>query len=127
MTLSDGPPARRSPATDALLALAVAGGLLLGPLAALWAFLDSPCGPASTRDVCVLAAPHATAVLLPLIGGPVAAVLTLLLAYVLRRRPPARRRALVAGVLAVGAVLAVPPVVVAVAPTAYPNEYVPRS
>lgn len=112
---------------DGLLAVAAAGGLVLGPLAALWAFLDSPCGPDSTVDNCVLAAPHATAVLLPLLAGPLAAALTLALAVTLRRRPRARRRALLAGVLVVVAATAAPSAIIAVAPDSYPNEFVPRS
>lgn len=110
-----------------LLALAVAGGVVLGPLAALWAFADSPCGPDSTVDTCVLAAPHATAVLLPLLAGPLAAVLTLVLAVGLRRRARARRRALVVGVLAVAAAVLAPSAIIALAPDSYPNEFVPRS
>lgn len=117
---------RRSRTLDRLLALAAAGGVVVGPLAALWAFLDSPCGPDSTVDKCVLAAPHAAAVLLPLVAGPVAAGLTLVLAVALRRRPRVRRRALVAGVLVVAGTLVVPPVIIAVAPASYPNEFVPR-
>lgn len=109
---------------DVLLMVVAGAGLVLGPVAALWAFLDSPCGPDSTVDSCVLAAPHVTAVLLPLIAGPAAAVLTLALAFVLRRRPRPRRRALVAGVLVVVAAAVVPSVIVAAAPDSYPNAYV---
>jgi hypothetical protein len=112
---------------DRLLALTAASGIVLGPLAALWAFLDSPCGPDSTVDTCVLAAPHATAVLLPLVAGPAVAVLALVLAVVLRRRPRVRRRALIAGALVAAATLAAPPVIIALAPTSYPNDFVPRS
>lgn len=107
--------------------LAAAGGIVLGPLAALWAFLDSPCGPDSTVDTCVLAAPHATAVLLPLLAGPLAAVLTLVLAVTLRRHPRARRRALVAGVLVIAAATLAPSAIIAAAPDSYPNDFVPRS
>ena len=109
-----------------LLAVAVSGAVL-GPLVALWALLDSPCGPDSTVDICVLAAPHATAVLLPLVAGPVAAVAAVVVAVALRRRPRARRRALAAAALVVGVALLAPPSIVAVAPTSYPSEYVPRS
>lgn len=117
---------RRSRVVDGLLGLVAAGGLVLGPLAALFAFLDSPCGPDSTTDDCVLAAPHATAVLLPLVGGPLVAVVTLVLALVLRGRPRARRRCLVAGAVAAGLVVVVPFVIIAIAPDSYPNAFVPR-
>jgi hypothetical protein len=123
MTVMDG---RRSRLLDGLLGLVAAAGLGLGPLAALYAFLLSPCGPDSTTNECVLAAPHATAVLLPLIGGPVAAVLTLVLAYVLRRRPGLRRRYLLAGAAVVVLVVVVPFVIIALAPDSYPSAYVPR-
>jgi ascorbate-specific PTS system EIIC-type component UlaA len=116
---------RRSRLLDGLLLVVAGAGLVLGPLAALWAFLNSPCGPDSTVDVCVLAAPHATAVLLPLVAGPVAAVLTLTVTFVLRRRPGPRRRVLLAGVLVVVAAAVVPSVIVAAAPDSYPNAYVP--
>jgi hypothetical protein len=118
---------RRARLTDGLLGLVAAGGLVLGPLAALYAFLLSPCGPDSSVDVCVLAAPHATAVLLPLIGGPVAAVVSLVLAVVLRRRPPARRRCLLAGAAVVVLVVVVPFGLLALAPDSYPSPYVPRN
>ena len=118
---------RRSRLADGLLGIVAAGGLGLGPLAALYAFLLSPCGPDSSTDVCVLAAPHATAVLLPLIGGPVAAVLSLVLAFTLRRRPRARRRCLLAGAVAVVLAVAVPFAIIAIAPDSYPSPYVPRS
>ena len=118
---------RRSRVTDALLGLVAAAGLGLGPLAALYAFLLSPCGPDSSTDVCVLAAPHVTAVLLPLIGGPAAAVLSLGAAVALRRRPPARRRVLLAGAVVVVLVVVVPFVIVALAPDSYPSPYVPRN
>ena len=111
---------------DLVLALVAVGGVLLGPLAALWAFLDSPCGPDSTVDTCVLAAPHVTAVLVPLVAGPVAAVATVVLAVVLRRRPRVHRRLFGAGALVVVAALVVPAVIIAVAPTSYPNDFVPR-
>lgn len=119
--------ARRARTVDRLLGLVAAGGIVLGPLAALWAFLDSPCGPDSTVDTCVLAAPHATAVLLPLLVGPLAGALTLVLAVTLRRRPRARRRALVAGVVVVLAAALAPSAIIAVAPDSYPNEFLPRS
>lgn len=118
---------RRPKVLDASLALVAASGVVLGPLAALWAFMDSPCGPDSTVDNCVLAAPHATAVLLPLLAGPAAAALSLLAAFLLRRRPRPRRRVLVAGVVVVVAALVVPPVIVAAAPASYPNDFVSRS
>lgn len=125
---SDPERSRRRPWTlDGPLALVAVSGVVLGPLAALWAFMESPCGPASTVDTCVLAVPHATAVLLPLLAGPGVAVLSVLLALVLRRRPRARRRALVAGAVLVGAALVVPPVIITAAPTSYPNDFVPRS
>lgn len=107
-----------------LSGLVAAGGLVLGPLAALSAFLESPCGPDSTTDTCVLAAPHATAVLLPLIAGPVAAVGTLILAFALRRR---RRQVLRTGAVLVLLVVVVPFVIIALAPDSYPNAYVPRN
>ena len=112
---------------DWLLGLVAAGGLGLGPLAAMFALLESPCGPDSTKDDCVLAAPHATAVLLPLFGGPVAAVGTLILAFVLRRRPRTRRRFLVAGAVLVVLVVVVPFVIIALAPDSYPSAYEPRN
>jgi len=117
---------RRSRLVDGLFGLVAAGGLGLGPLAALFAFLESPCGPDSTTDTCVLAAPHATAVLLPLIAGPVAPVVTLILAFTLRRRPRARRRFLVAGAAVVVLAVVVPFVIIALAPDSYPNAFVPR-
>lgn len=117
---------RRSRVADGSLGLVAAGGLVLGPLAALFAFLESPCGPDSTTDTCVLAAPHATAVLLPLIAGPVAAVVTLILAFALWRRPRTRRRFLVAGAVVVMLAVVVPFVIIALAPDSYPNAYVPR-
>jgi hypothetical protein len=104
--------------------LVVAAGLVLGPVVALWAFLESPCGPDSTADVCVLTAAHATAVLFPLVAGPVAAVATLVLALVLGG--VARRRAVLAGALLVVATVAVPAGIVAVAPRSYPSAYEPR-
>jgi 4-amino-4-deoxy-L-arabinose transferase-like glycosyltransferase len=111
---------------DGLLALAAAAGVVVGPVAALFALFSSPCGPDSTANTCVLALPHATAVLLPLIAGPLAAVVTLIFAVTLRRRPRARRRAFVAGVLLVVVAAVVPFVIIAFAPDAYPNAYVPR-
>ena len=117
---------RRSWLVDGLFGLVAAGGLVLGPLAALFAFLESPCGPDSTTDTCVLATPHGVAVELPLLGGPVAAVATLILAFVLRRRPRPRRRILVTGAVVVVLVVVVPFVIIALAPDSYPNAYVPR-
>lgn len=107
-------------------ALVAVGGIVLGPLSALWALLDSPCGPDSAVDTCVLAAPHVTAVLLPLVAGPAAAVVTLALAFALRRRPGARRRVFVGGALVVVAALVVSLAILAIAPTSYPNDFVPR-
>jgi hypothetical protein len=102
-------------------------GVVGGPMVGLWAFLSSPCGPDSTVDVCVLAAPHVVAVLLPAVGGPVAAVLLGLLALVPRTRPAVRGRVLVGATVAVVAVLVTPPVIIAVAPSSYPNDFVPRA
>lgn len=127
MNLPQRQPERRARTADRLLALTALGGIVLGPLVALWAFLESPCGPDSTVDTCVLAAPHAAAVLLPLVGGPVAAVLTLVGALASRRRPHVRRRASLAGMFVVVVALVVPPVIIATAPTSYPNHFVPRS
>lgn len=127
MTPDPRQPARsRARTVDTLLSTVAVGGIVLGPLSALWAFLDSPCGPDSTTDNCVLAAPHATAVLFPLVAGPVAAVVTLVLAVALRRHPRARRRVCAVGALVVVAALVVPPVTIAAAPASYPNDFVPR-
>ena len=114
---------RRSRLLDGLLGLVAADGLVLGPFAAMFALLMSPCGPDSSADVCVLAAPHAVAVQLPLIGGPVVAVLTLVAAFVLRRH---RRRILLAGAVVVVLLVVVPFVIIALAPDTYPSAYEPR-